>query len=285
MNELRRTGGPGSPTAAVGTYHSRPSEGLEPLDLLDDAAVDAFLDRWNPGTIYLPAFQPHVDWVEENPAESRRLNVDAPKRLFARLRGTGVKLVYYSTDYVFDGLRGPYREEDPVNPISEYGRQKLEMERAALETLPGALVLRVAVVFGWEAQPKNFAQRALRSMRQGGILRVPKDQIANPTFAPELAKASVRMVELGAEGVYHLCGRELCDREVFAAELATVFRFDPRERVVGLTTAELKQKAPRPLLAGMVVEKAESLLGNPLAGYRETLRTFRDTEPPGEREA
>lgn len=264
--------------AVRGTYLSHPSPGLEPLDLTDESAVERLLADARPSVVYLPAANPFVDWIEENPEASRRINVDAPKRLVDRLRGSAARLVYYSTDYVFDGTAGPYSEEDAPNPLSEYGRQKLEVEEYVRGALPDALVLRVAVVYGWERNPKNFAHRLVNNLRAGNTqMRLPSDQYGNPSYAPNLAAASVELAESGAGGLFHLCGEAVANRYEFAAAVADTFGL-PKDGMEPVTTDRLSQKAKRPLNAGMVVGKAQSRLRTPLLGYPAALKLMKEGE-------
>ncbi|HHV55856.1 MAG TPA: SDR family oxidoreductase [Firmicutes bacterium] len=259
-----------SGSAVVGTYWSHPLPGLRFLDIRESDAVERLLEEFDPEVIYLPAARPNVDWVEEHPAESRLVNVEGPLQLIRLLRGSRRKLVYYSSDYVFDGEAGPYDESDVPHPINEYGRQKLAVERAIQENLDLWLILRVTVVYGWEQEGKNFAQRALRVLRAGGTVKAPTDQLGNPTYASNLAEASRELALRGFVGLFHLAGPERVSRYEFARELARVFELN-EERVLPVKTSELNQKAKRPLNAGMVVTKAQAVLNVRLLGYKEGL--------------
>ncbi len=269
--------------AAAGTYHTHPVAGLRALDLTDEDATAGLLDEVEPDVVYLPAANPNVEWVEANPQAARALNVEAPAMLARRLRDTGAKLVYYSSDYVFDGTAGPYREEDAPNPLSEYARQKAEVETMLAAMLENWLVLRVTVVYGWDAQAKNFAARAVKTLRAGGQVKAPVDQFNNPTYAPDLAAASRALAARDARGIFHLAGKDVCHRCDFAREIAAVFGLD-EALVVPVTTTELAQRAARPLRAGMIVEKAQAVLDFPLRGYREALRQMREDEADAWRE-
>ncbi len=261
-----------------GTYCHHPKPGLHPLDLTDTRATAALLDELQPEIIYLPAANPNVDWVEEHPEQSRPINVDGPLALIGLLRNSFAKLVYYSTDYVFDGESGPYRESDTPNPLGEYARQKVAIEQAIADRLSNWLVLRVTVVYGWESQGKNFAIRAVRNLREGRTLTIPNDQYNNPSYAPNIATASRVLASQAATGIFHLAGADVCHRFEFARQIAREFGL-PEDLVQPVDTPSLKQRTRRPLRAGMIVEKAQSRLPFALLGYREGLRTMRADEP------
>ncbi|MGE5482645.1 MAG: SDR family oxidoreductase [Bacteroidota bacterium] len=265
FRSARRSG-----SSVVGTYWSHPLPGLRFLDIRDSDAVERLLEEFDPEVIYLPAAQPNVDWVEDHPAESYLVNVKGPLQLIRLLRGSRRKLVYYSSDYVFDGEAGPYDESAAPHPINEYGRQKLAVERVMQENLDLWLILRVTVVYGWEQQGKNFAQRALRVLRAGGTLKTPIDQLGNPTYVPNLAEATRELALRGFVGLFHLAGPERVSRYEFARELARIFELD-EERVLPAKTSELNQNAKRPLNAGMIVRKAQAALSVRLLGYKEGL--------------
>lgn len=265
-------------SAVVGTYWTHPAPGLRFLDIRDMRAVEKLLEEVNPEVIYLPAAQPNVDWVEAHPRESWSVNVEGPLGLIRLLRRSEKKLVYYSSDYVFDGEAGPYDESAPPRPINEYGRQKLVVEQSIQESLDLWLILRVTVVYGWERQGKNFAERALRTLRAGEPLKAPVDQLGNPTYAPNLTEASRELALGGAVGVFHVAGPDRVSRYEFAQELAKVFGLDDG-KVIPVTTLELNQRAKRPLNAGMVVTKAQSVLRVRLLGYKEGLERMKSEGP------
>lgn len=253
---------------AVGTYagHARP--GLRPLDVRDATAVRDLADDTRAQVIYVPASLTNVDYCETHPEESHAINVDGVRHVVA----TGCRVVYFSSDYVFAGDHGPYRESDPVQPLCVYGEHKLQAEQALPST---ALIVRTTVVYGPEWQGKNFIYRLCATLRAGQRLRVPHDQIGSPTYAPNLARAAVALERAGATGIYHVAGPQRVSRYELALAAAEVFGLDAR-LIEPISTRELHQAARRPLDAGMISDKAAAQLPFPLVGYREGLRLFRD---------
>lgn len=246
--------------AVTGTYATAPVDGLSPLDLRDPGAVEAFVRSVAPDWIFCPAGATHVDWCEDHPDEAFGINVAGPLTAARAGRALGAGFVYYSSDYVFDGARGPYSEEDPPRPLSVYGKTKLEGEQAVLSEIPRALVIRTTVVYGPERQRKNFVYQLLQRCRSGERMRVPVDQLSSPTYSEDLAAASVALAERGAGGLFHVAGAAVLSRYAFARLACQVFGIDAAG-LEPVPTAALGQRAPRPLQGGLRIEKVQRLLG------------------------
>jgi dTDP-4-dehydrorhamnose reductase len=186
----------------------------------------------------------------------------------------GASLVHYSTEYVFDGAAGPYSEDDPVCPQGVYARSKLEGELAVREALPDALILRTTVVFNWDPDSRNFAMQVWERLSKGERMRVPSDQLGNPTLAEFLAEASMELIERGVRGeIVNVVGRDRVPRTEFAVRLAERLDLDS-SLIDPVTTADLQQVAPRPLDAGLRTEKLAALLGRPAPTLDESLDRF-----------
>ena len=249
---------------------SRKGQGFLYLDLADGASVRDAFGKARPDIVFLCSAMTHVDNCERDPGLARRVNAEGPALVAAECRAAGAKLVYFSTEYVFDGAAGPYGEEDAVCPVSVYGRTKLEGERAALEA-KAALAVRTTVVYGYNPASKNFIMQLISNQRSGAKMRVPSDQFSNPTYAPELASAVLDLAEQGASGIYNVVGPDWLSRYEFALKACAAFGFDPAFLEPRLT-AELGQAAPRPLKAGLRTEKLAAKLGRSLPAAEESLR-------------
>lgn len=261
----------------VGTYHQHPVEGLHPLDVAEPSSVGTLLDQVQPTVILFAAAIPNVDSCELYPAETWQVNVEGLRRLLEAIYRTRAHLVYFSSEYVFDGRDGPYDEEASVNPINEYGRQKLACEHLIQERLAHYLIARVSGLYGWEARPKNFVVRLIASLRAGQPVQVPSDQVTTPTFVPDLARAMRALIELGVTGIYHVAGEEPLVRYKFAEKVAGVFSLDAK-LLVPVSSVALGQAAPRPLNAGMRTEKVQEVLGRRLMRPLEGLNAMRKQE-------
>jgi len=249
---------------------SRRGQGFLYLDLADPASVTAAFGNAAPGLVFLCSAMTNVDNCEREPELARRVNAEGPALVAEECRKAGAKLVYFSTEYVFDGASGPYGEEDPPCPVSVYGRTKLEGERAVL-ALPGALVLRTTVVYSHNPASKNFIMQLVSNSRSGSKMRVPSDQFSTPTYAPELASAALDLAGTDAAGVYNVTGPDWLSRYDFALRACAAFGFDPAF-LEPRSTSELGQIAARPLKAGLKTEKLAAKLGRRLPPAEESLR-------------
>jgi dTDP-4-dehydrorhamnose reductase len=258
----------------VGTHHGVAQPGTRPLDIADLAATARLIDEVRPDWVFCPAGLTHVDHCEDQPDQAFSANRDAPAAAAAAAARQGAGFVYYSTEYVFDGVGGPYGEEHETKPLSVYGRSKLEGERAVCAANARSIVVRTTVVYGPEPQGKNFVYQLLRRAQAGEPMRAPSDQRSSPTFNVDLAAASVELAERELLGVVHVAGPEIMDRHAFARLVCDVFGLDA-SRLTPATTAELGQRAARPLDAGLRVDRARGLLTTPLRGPAQGLSVMR----------
>jgi dTDP-4-dehydrorhamnose reductase len=257
--------------AALGTYRSRQVEGLRHLDVTDKEAVERVIDDVRPTVVFFPAAEPNVDWCETHADEAHALNVLPALATLAAVRERRARFVFFSTDYVFDGERGPYVETDPVNPLSVYARHKRAVEERVLEA--GETVVRTTTVFGREIAPgKNFVLRLVARLRAGETATIPVDQVSTPTWADELATAAIAVAE--RSGVWHAAGPDILQRDEFARLVADVFELD-RTLVTSVATSELRQPARRPMRAGLKTDKLARETGLTFLPLRSALERFR----------
>ena len=256
---------------AVGTKLTSDAPDAQPLDIRDRARVIALVAGLAPEVVYLPAAIANVDACEERPQEAWLTNVAGLCNVVQAANRVGAVLVFFSTDYIFDGTSGPYPEDDPARPIGEYGRQKVIGEQHVALHAREFLIVRTTVVYGWERRGKNFVTSLVATLARGNEVRVPVDQVGTPTYAPNLAEVVVGLVTAGVRGVVNVAGPDRVSRVALAHEAAAVFGLDPG-LVVPTSTRDLGQRAARPLEAGLVVDKVRGLSTVPLVGYREGLR-------------
>ncbi len=260
--------------AVVGTAHTRTQSGLRVLDLADARAVSDAVASVAPHVVFLAAAFTNVDACEDDPARARRVNVDGPRAVAKACHAIGAELVFYSSEYIFDGTAGPYREADATNPVNVYGETKLEAERAIEASGVEALIIRTTGVYGWDRTSKDFAMQLWQRVSAGEVLRVPSDQVSTPTLVDNLAEISVRLVELGLGGIVHVAGRDRISRADFARRLVSTFALDGA-LIHAVPTAELGQRARRPLSGGLLTERMLGLLGTEAMPLDEALKRVR----------
>jgi dTDP-4-dehydrorhamnose reductase len=245
----------------TGSYFSYPQDGLVYYNTLEPAHELNFDIRgWQPDVIVHCGALTHVDYCEQHPEESYVQTVQSTKNLIGVATDCGARMVYLSTDYVFDGTAGPYSEDAPVAPLSVYGDHKLEAEQSVLGLAPRPLVLRVTNVYGDEARGKNFIARIIQQCKDGTklTLKLPYDQYANPTNAADIARAMYLLLRDGQEGIYHIGGTDYMNRVSLALRVlkyfpGAVYDLQP------ISTEALQQPAKRPLLGGFINLKFATL--------------------------
>lgn len=247
----------------VGTSHSHPRAGLVPFVLGADTA--AFIAAARPALVVLASAMTHVDRCEAEPDEAWRRNVTETVHVAEACERLGASLLYFSTDYVFDGEAGPYAEDAPVRPLSVYGRSKLAAEQAIVARAR-TLTLRITNVFDIGFEDRNFVHRCVTCLRDRKPLVVPSDQLATPAYATALADQTVSLIERaallapGTPGLLHAGCDDLVSRGALARRVALRLNADPG-LIDERPTADLDQAAPRPLRGGLKNDHWKRLLG------------------------
>ncbi len=256
-----------------------PAVAASGVDLADAAAVERLLRERGPfaGVIHCAAWTA-VDLAEEKPAEAARVNVEACRVLGEACARAAIPLVVVSTDFVFDGTASrPYREEDPVAPLSVYGRTKLEGERAAIAAHPrGARIVRTQWLYG--PRGKHFPGTIHALAKTRPELKVVDDQVGSPTTTLELAPALWDVLARGEAGVYHASCEGSCSWFELARatlELSGVGHV----KVLPCSTAEFPRPARRPAYSVLDCSKLARLRGKRLLPWREALARFLEKHP------
>ena len=244
-------------------------------DITDQAQLVDIARRISPKYIFNAAAYTNVDRCEIEKEVCWKVNAEGVGYLAHAARLVGTRLIHVSTDYVFDGKHGPYRESDRVNPLGYYGKSKLAGENALVASGANYAIARTMVLYGHAPLvPPNFVIWVIGQLRQGNSIRIVDDQLGNPTLADELAAALVVLAESDRQDVYHISGSEIVDRYRFALEIAGCFDLDAG-LIRRISTSELNQKAPRPLNSGFYLDKARQELGVEMSEMRGALEKFK----------
>ena len=258
----------------VGTYNHYKLPHLIPLDITQGKEVTRIISEFKPEAVLHPAAYADVDGCEKNPQLCQRINSVGVRNVIDSAKQNKAAFVFFSSDYVFDGKNGPYKEEDKTNPLSVYGRVKLEIENYLKETHPNHLIIRTCGVFGQEVQGKNFVVRLIDKLKNGQEVSVITDQQGSPTYVKSLTSAVSFLVENGYKGLYHVTGRTVLLRFEFARLIAEVFKLD-QNLIKPITTDQIQQTAKRPMLGGLTVDKVQKILPFRLLTAREGLEEMR----------
>jgi len=235
----------------TGTYNSRPKEGMVRLDVTDRDNTLRTIARLRPDAIVHTAAMTNVDYCEEHREEALAANALGTKNIADAALKINSKVVYVSTDYVFDGSRGMYREDDAVNPLSFYAYTKL-LGEYYVKDVPGHVIARTSVVYGNARQ--NFVSWVRDSLRGGTAVKIFTDQYASPTLAMDCAGAIGALIKNNAAGIYHTAGGERISRYDFARKIASFYGLDD-SLIEPVTAGDMRQKARRPMDSSLDVGK------------------------------
>lgn len=267
--------------AVLSTGCSRAEGDRRRLDLGDPGIAEK-VRALGPGALAIVGAFAHVDGCEDDPGRAVTVNVEGPRRVARVAAENGLPLVYFSTDYLFDGEDGPYDEEARPAPLSVYGRSKLEGERAVGEACPWVLIVRTTVVYSYDPDSKNFLMQVVGRLSSGEEMTVPRDQWSTPSYAPDVADCVLDLMESRVAGVINVAGPDLMDRLELARLIAEGFELDPR-LLQGTDTSSLAQRAHRPLRGGLQTELLQRTLGRFPTSVRDGIRAARlvQSQVPG----
>jgi len=209
----------------------------------------------------------NVDYCETHPEEAWKVNVEGTKNIVDACKEINAKIIFVSTDYVFDGKKGFYNEEDSPNPLNYYAKTKLEAEKIVKEAGIPFIVARPSVIYGWNpsetkglksssGKSMNFVIWTLMKLKNKEKIKIVTDQYSSPTLADNLAEALVTMALSDKQGVYHTAGKTCLNRYDFALKIAEIFGMD-RNLIAPVTSDVFKQIAKRPKKCCLDVSKAE----------------------------
>lgn len=223
-----------------------------PLDLLNRKSIQRFVHEAAADAIIHGAAWADVDGCERDHAKAEALNAAATEHVIQTAAGSDCRVVYISTDYVFDGRHGPRGEEDPPSPINIYGLTKLEGEKAVRKAGAQHAIVRSSSFLGvGHGDRLTFVEAMVRRMMTNPPLKVPIDQRSNVTPVDYLARGIIEIATHGHEGIWHLVGREVVSRHELALRLVRLFDLD-EDVIESVKFEKLERAAPRPLDGGLL---------------------------------
>ena len=244
---------------------------VDSMDITDAGQVRKVMEAYKPdGVIHCAAYTA-VDAAEEHQEICRKINVNGTRNIAEVCRDMDIPLMYFSTDYVFDGQgENFWKEDDERQPLNVYGQMKYEGELAVQELVQKYFILRISWVFG--VNGSNFIKTMLRLGKERGAVGVVSDQMGSPTYTYDLAKLVLDMFQTDKYGVYHVTNDGICSWYEFACEIFKQAGMDVM--VTPLTTAEYPAKAARPLNSRMSKDKLVNAGFQMLPSWQDALRRY-----------
>ena len=243
------------------------------LDVTNPVQVVEVIEAYNPTHIINAAAMTNVDACEDFKEDCFDINTNAIRNILEVIIDTNIHLIQISTDFIFDGEKKLYSEDDTANPLSNYGKSKWQAEELLFESgHKNYTVLRTSLIFGvGEALKKgNIFSWAMGELRAGKELNIVNDQFRTPTFVDDLVQACAKVVELNEVGVYNVAGKKLLPMNEYIILVAKYLNVDV-SKVNSISSEKLNQKARRPLSSGLDISKAETVLSYKATDFIESL--------------
>ncbi len=247
------------------------------IDLTDKKELSKVVLAKNPDVIINTAAMTQVDRCEDDKEGCDQLNVTLVKNLVDLSGLVNAKLVHISTDFIFDGKQGYYKETDAPNPISYYGLSKLKSEQIITASEIDYAILRTILVFGkvHDMSRNNIVLWIRKMLTEGKEITIVNDQYRMPTYVNCLAKACEAAVSKNVKGIFNVSSNALLSIYEIALQIAEVFNLDST-LIKPIATTTLNQKAARPPKTGFNLEKSERELGLQFNSFKEDLQLFRE---------
>ena len=244
---------------------------VDNMDITDAGQVKRVIEDYKPDAVIHCAAYTAVDAAEDNQELCRKINVDGTRNIAEVCKAMDIPMMYFSTDYIFNGQgENFWREDDEKQPLNVYGQTKYEGELAVQELIQKYFILRISWVFG--ANGNNFIKTMLRLGKERGAVGVVSDQIGSPTYTYDLAKLVIDMIQTDKYGAYHVTNDGLCSWYEFACEIFKQAGLDVK--VTPLTTAEYPAKAVRPFNSRMSKDKLINAGFDMLPGWQDALKRY-----------
>lgn len=232
------------------------------LDITDGMEVNLLIDKMGPDAIIHCAALTQVDECEQNPIKAWDVNVTATRFIVDAAKKVNAFVVFISTDFVFDGMSGPYKESDALNPVSYYGSTKVAAEKAVAESGLHYAIIRTCLLYGniLFGNRSNIITWVKNNLENGQQIKVVSDQMRTPTYVEDLAKGVLLVIEKKATGLFHISGKDFLSPYEMAMTTAAYLNLDAT--LIEKVNADVfVQAAKRPVITGFVIEKAKTELG------------------------
>jgi dTDP-4-dehydrorhamnose reductase len=243
------------------------------LDITDGIAVNDFILSHEPEVIIHAAAMTQPDECEQNEIACWNVNVTATRFLLDAAQKINARFIYISTDFVFDGTQGPYKETDAPGPVNYYGSSKLAAEKSVMQSRLQWAIVRTVLVYGniLVGNRSNVISWVRENLLNGKAIKVVSDQQRTPTYVEDLAKGILLVIEKNATGIYHISGEEQMSPYDMAVATADYLQLD-KSLMTKVDAATFTQPAQRPLKTGFIIDKAKMELGYQPTNFKDALK-------------
>ena len=243
------------------------------LDITDKSNLEKIFKKIKPNVIFHTAAVTDLDWCEKHEKETYALNTNPIKNIANLAKTYNSKLIFISTDSVFDGKLGGYQETDPLNSINVYSKSKIEAEKI-VKTFDDSLIIR-GTFFGIKNNKESFISYLLKQLKNKKEIKVPKDKISNGLFVNDFAKTLVEMYHKKLSGIFHIGSSDYVNNFEFAKEIANVFGYEKdliQETLFEKIFYEKNLIAKRPLNTTLNIKKISTIIKMP--SFKNVINSF-----------
>jgi dTDP-4-dehydrorhamnose reductase len=242
------------------------------LDITDGASMNRLINEVRPDVILHAAAMTQVDECELHKIDCWNTNVTATRFIVDAAKETGSRIIFISTDFVFDGLHGPYKEEDEPNPVNYYGSSKLAAEKTVMESGLDWAIVRTVLVVGSTAdgQRQNILTWVKEKLEKGEKIKVVDDQVRTPTYVDDLADGIMLVLEKNKKGIFHIAGKDTLTPYQIANQTAIFLKLDSA-LIEKAAIENFSQAALRPPTTGFIIDKAKVELDYQPHSFNEIL--------------
>jgi dTDP-4-dehydrorhamnose reductase len=245
---------------------------FEDIDIREEQSTIAKIERNYPEIVINVAAFTDVDGCESNEEKVFATNAEGMRHVALGALRCRAKVVYLSTDYVFDGKkRGPYLENDPPNPLNVYGRSKLKGEQYVQELVENSLIIRTQWLYG--RYGNNFVTSILRQASEKRVLSIVNDQIGSPTYTADLSKAISVLIQCDVKGIFHVANSDLCTWYTFGQAILKLAGI-VGVKIIPISSKELGRPAIRPSYSVLSTQKLKREIGTMLRPWSEALKDY-----------
>lgn len=245
------------------------------MDFTDPFEVHDVFAKYSPEAVVHAGAMSRVDECEQNQWQAYMANVEGTITMLLNAEERKSFFVFISTDFIFDGKQGMYKEDDAPGPVNFYGKTKLEAEEAVKEYEYGWAIVRTILVYGKPCSGKDNILTVVKDkLEKGEEYRVVNDQVRTPTYVEDLAAAVISVIEMKATGIYHISGEDILTPYEMALAVADYLHLD-KSLIKEVNRKFFSQPAKRPLKTGFIIDKANKKLGfNPISFSEGLKKTF-----------
>jgi len=249
------------------------------VELNDEVVIQRVIETTEPAVIVHAGAMTQVDECEKDHNACDLANINGTANVIKAAEPLTAHFIYVSTDFVFDGIKGNYTEEDQPDPVNYYGHTKLRAEELVRQTSMDWAIVRTCLVYGntFEGTRSNIITWVKENLEQNKRIKVVNDQIRTPTYVEDLAKGISLLIEKKAKGVYHISGNEILTPYQMAIKTAEFFNLD-KNLIEEVNASSFSQTAKRPQRTGFDISKSKNELGYQPMSFSEGLeRMFQGT--------